>query len=790
MKYLNILEYPKMLERLAAHAISESGKAACLNLLPFESQEDAQKALNETDNAMVLCLKYGVSSFMDMTDIVMSANRAANGATLSIPELLAISNLLAVTRNQKNYLEEHTSEGDALYEYSFSLIPDRLFEEKINNAFPSPEEVWDGASPQLKEIRKKQNTAKNRIRSSLDSYIKSPTYQKYLQDAIITIRNDRYVIPVKAEFRAEINGLVHDTSASGATLFVEPMSVVTANNELSVLAAEERREIERILNEFSSQVGERSDSLILSYHTCTYLDFTFAKAKYAIDSKAFMPVLNAAGEVDIKSARHPLIDKGKVVPIDISFGKSYTSLIITGPNTGGKTVSLKTAGIICLMAKSGLFIPAKEGSKVAFFDRIFADIGDEQSIEQSLSTFSSHMTNIVSILSEITDQSLVLIDELGSGTDPAEGAALAIAIIEDIKETGARLICTTHYAELKMYAVQSPEAENASCEFDVSTLRPTYRLIIGLPGKSNAFAIASRLGISDRIIEKAKENLSNETVKVDSILADLEISRKQSEFDSKEAARMKAEARAVLDNQEQAASDIRREADEILNSAKQKAAAIIERSERETKKILAELEELRKEKERADFAQKIAEAKSELKAFTEQSEKELEIKKPEAKPLPRKLEKGDTVRILSINKEGIVLEAPDSKGYVLLQAGIVKTKVKLNEIELIEKPGVKTDIQKRPVPASSVQTERGSRGASLELDIRGMTAYEAETEVENFINNCWLAGLKNISIIHGKGTGALRSAVREQLKNHKLVSEFRLGVYGEGETGVTIVTLK
>ncbi len=787
MKYLNTLEYNKVLERLASHAISQAGKEKCLALLPFPNVNEAQKALDETDSALVLYLKYGAPSFMDITDVTASAKRAANGATLSISELLAIAHLLSVTRNLHQYLENHTSETDPLHEKIYSLIPNKYLEDKITVAFPSPEEVWDGASAKLADIRKKQNIAKNRIRSSLDTFIKSPNFQKYLQDAIITIRNDRYVLPVKAEYRSEINGLVHDTSASGATLFIEPISVVTANNELSVLAAEERREIERILSEFSAEVADHAEGIITSYETCIFCDMTFAKAKYATEIKAYMPILNTDGIIDVKEARHPLIDKTKVVSIDIALGKTYTSLIITGPNTGGKTVSIKTAGLMALMAKSGLFIPAKEKSRVAFFDRVFADIGDEQSIEQSLSTFSSHMSNIVTILNEITPNSLVLIDELGSGTDPAEGAALAISIIESIRSTGARLVCTTHYAELKMYAVQSPYAENASCEFDVATLRPTYRLITGLPGKSNAFAIASRLGISDAIIEKARENLSNETVKVDSLLADIEISRKQTEFDAKEAAKMKAEAKAVLDSREQVAEEMKRQAEEILNNAKAKAAAIVERSERETKRLIQELEELRRQKDKADFAEKIAQAKAEVKGYTEKAEKELEIKKPEPKPLSRPLVKGDTVRIISINKEGVVLETPDNKGYVYLQAGIIKTKVKIKDVELIDKPKVTANLV---TSTPSVRAERGSRDASMELDIRGFTAYEAETEVENFLNNCYLAGLKNVSIIHGKGTGALRNAVKASLKRNKLVDTFRLGVYGEGETGVTIVTLK
>ncbi len=786
MDYLKILEFNKILEQLAKHAISECAKDLCRSLTPFTDFDEAAASLKETDEAYVLYSRFGAPSFMDMQDISYSAERAKNGATLSIAELLDIAHLLTTVRNLKLYLDNHTTESDSLNKYIFTLTPNREIEIRLNDAFSSSEEVSDNASPKLHEIRRKQGNAKNKIRQVLDTFLKSAAYKNCLQDGIVTIRNDRYVLPVKAECKGEIKGLVHDTSASGATLFIEPMAVVSANNELAVLASEERHEIERILSAFSAEIGGIADSLSESCKTAIFFDFTFAKAKYAIEIKASSPVLNQNGYVNLKKARHPLIDKDVVVPIDITLGKAYTSLIITGPNTGGKTVSIKTAGLLCLMSKSGLFIPAADNSEVAFFDNIYADIGDEQSIEQSLSTFSAHMSNIIDIISKITEDSLVLIDELGSGTDPAEGAALAMAIIEYIQNFGTRLICTTHYAELKVFAVSNPHAENASCEFDVTTLKPTYRLITGLPGKSNAFAIASRLGLSDDIIDIAKEKLSNETVKMDSILADIEISRKQIEFDAREAAQMRKEAQTVLSGQEQAAAEIKRQAEEIINKAKEQAAKIVNESEKEGKRLISELETIKRQKDREKLDEKLAEAKTELKEMTSKAASELKIEKPKAAKPKRPIVKGDTIRIVSLDKEGTVIEPPDAKGNLTVQAGIIKTKLKLSDVELIEKQFIKSDF----TGASSIKAERGSRAASLELDVRGLTAYEAEIEVDDFINNCYMSGLKNITIIHGKGSGALRSAIKAHLKQHKLVDEFRLGVYGEGETGVTIVTLK
>ena len=785
-KELKSLEFYKILEKITEHAVSESGKELCTNLRPYKTIKEAEKALQETDEAVVLYIKYGIVSFSDLSDITGSCKRARNGSVLPIPELLKIGRVLYIARKLHDYLKNHATEG-IFAEYIERIQPNKYFEDKIYAAFPNEEEVADNASSALRDIRRKQLSARNKIRSILDSYIHSSTNQKYLQENIVTIRNDRYVLPVKAEYRQEVSGLVHDTSSSGATLFIEPMSVVSANNELSVLAAEERREIERILSEFSSEAGDFSENIIENFNIATFFDFIFAKAKYADSKRAVKPILNDKGFVNLKQARHPLIDDNKVVPIDISLGKDYTALIITGPNTGGKTVSLKTMGLSCLMAKSGLFITAKEESTVAFFDNIFADIGDEQSIEQSLSTFSSHMSNIINILKQVTENSLVLLDELGSGTDPAEGAALAIAIIENIQSMGAKLMSTTHYAELKLYAIQTPNVENASCEFDVATLKPTYRLITGIPGKSNAFAIASRLGIDDLIIESAKQHLNNETVKVDTVLADLEVRRLQAEQTTKLAEEKIMQAEDYAQKKKREADELKEKTIIELEKMREKTVRLSERMKDENRRLIDQLEDLRKEKDREDFKLKISAAKAEVKEHEEKIDKELgSVVKREKKPLSRPLVKGDTVKIVSLNKEATVLENPDNKGFVQLQAGIIKTKVKVDDLELIEEPKVKTVLNS----TATFKSDRGTRSVKSEIDLRGMMVLEAESVVDEFLNSCYITGLKSVNIIHGKGTGALRAGIHELLKRHHLVESYRLGTFGEGETGVTVVTLK
>lgn len=783
-KEFTTLEFDKVLAALAEHAISPAAKELCLSLSPAETREDAEKALGQTASAEKLMLNFGAPSFGSLKDVTGACARAQNGAQLAPSELLAAANVLKLTERLKKFLDEHLDERDALSEDRYSLVPNNYLADKILSSFVGEDEVADGASPALREIRRKQAQARNKIKSSLDSLVRSQQTQKYLQENIVTQRNGRYVIPVKAEYRSEIAGLVHDTSSSGATLFIEPMSVVNANNELSELDAKERAEIDRIFSALSSEVGDYAETISEDFRTARFFDFCFAKARYAAALRAVRPELNENGVIQAEKARHPLISKDKCVPIDIALGDKYSALIVTGPNTGGKTVSLKTTGILCLMAKSGLFVPCRDEAKIGFFDRVFADIGDEQSIEQSLSTFSAHMANISSILTQITPNSLVLMDELGSGTDPVEGAALAIAIIEQMQATGARIMCTTHYAELKLYALQTPDVENASCEFDVATLKPTYRLIIGIPGKSNAFAIASMLGISEDIINNAKFHLDNESVKVERVLADLEISKKTAQFDIERAEHIRQKAADELKKAREEREKILADAEKDAQKSRQKALDMIESARREAQVVTDELDRLRKEKERADFKKNIEATRVATEDRLDKLEEKIETRpKEKKKPLERPLKVGDSVRVYSMNKEGEVLEEPKN-GKVMLQIGSVKMRFPLEDLEII-----KPKQPKQQQTTLDIES-RATRRAVSELDLRGVTVMEAERMVDEYIDECSLSGLKVVSVIHGKGTGALRAAVQQRLKRNKLVESYRLGTFGEGESGVTIVTLK
>ena len=783
-KEFTTLEFDKVLAALAEHAVSPAAKELCLSLSPAETREDAEKALGQTASAEKLLLNFGAPSFGSLKDVTGACARAQNGAQLAPSELLAAANVLKLTERLKKFLDEHLDESDALSEDRYSLVPNNYLADKILSSFVGEDEVADGASPALREIRRKQAQARNKIKSSLDSLVRSQQTQKYLQENIVTQRNGRYVIPVKAEYRSEIAGLVHDTSSSGATLFIEPMSVVNANNELSELDAKERAEIDRILSALSSEVGDYAETISEDFRTARFFDFCFAKARYAAALRAIRPELNENGVIQAEKARHPLISKDKCVPIDIALGDKYSALIVTGPNTGGKTVSLKTTGLLCLMAKSGLFVPCRDEAKIGFFDRVFADIGDEQSIEQSLSTFSAHMANISSILTQITPNSLVLMDELGSGTDPVEGAALAIAIIEQMQATGARIMCTTHYAELKLYALQTPDVENASCEFDVATLKPTYRLIIGIPGKSNAFAIASMLGISEDIINNAKFHLDNESVKVERVLADLEISKKTAQFDIERAEHIRQKAADELKKAREEREKILADAEKDAQKSRQKALDMIESARREAQVVTDELDRLRKEKERADFKKNIEATRAATEDRLDKLEEKIETRpKERKKPLERPLKVGDSVRVYSMNKEGEVLEEPKN-GKVMLQIGSVKMRFPLEDLEII-----KPKQPKQQQTTLDIES-RATRRAVSELDLRGVTVMEAERMVDEYIDECSLSGLKVVSVIHGKGTGALRAAVQQRLKRNKLVESYRLGTFGEGESGVTIVTLK
>lgn len=785
-KELIALEYDKVLHALSEHAVSECGRQFCLQLRPLSTAEQAREALAQTDCADRLLLRFGVPSLSAVSDVTGACRRASNGAVLSIKELLQAAEVLKAAERLITFLEEHLQPEDTCFESArTSLTANRFLADKLSSSFLSEEEVADAASTELAQIRRKQQAAKARIKSTLDGILR--THQKSLQESIVTIRNGRYVIPVKAEHRADINGLVHDTSSSGATLFIEPMQVVNANNDLNVLQSQEHAEIERILAQLSALVGEYGDAIAADFETERFFDFCFAKARYAQHLRAVCPALREDGVIRVKGARHPLIGREVCVPIDLELGDTYSALIVTGPNTGGKTVSLKTTGLLCLMAASGLFVPTQPQPQVAYFDHVFADIGDEQSIEQSLSTFSAHMSNIVDILSKTDENSLVLLDELGSGTDPTEGAALAVAIIESLLSRGAKVMCTTHYAELKLYAVQTPYVENASCEFDVATLKPTYKLMIGIPGKSNAFAIARRLGLDEVIIDNARKRLDSESVKVEHVLADLEINRKTVQHQTEMAEQLRLQAQQELRRAQEALERNTQQAEQQLNQAKQKALEIVERARREAKAVTKQLDDLRRERERADFKARIDASRAVIEKKLDRLEEEnTVVPKRTKEAITQPLKEGDPVRIFSLGgKQATVLAPADKNGKVSVAVGSAKLKVSIEDLEPDRKP-------RKPVQSTTtLQMQRASeRQVQTELDLRGMTVMDAELAVDEFLNNCALSGLHTVSIIHGKGTGALRAAVRQKLKRCKMVDSFRLGVFGEGEDGVTIVTLK
>lgn len=614
--------------------------------------------------------------------------------------------------------------------------------------------------------------------------IRSPSYQKYLQDPIVTIRGGRFVVPVKAECRGEVPGLVHDTSSSGATVFVEPMGVVEANNDIKVLKSKEEAEIERILMELSVEAGSFADSIVQGYQAAVELNVLFAKARLAYQMKATVPIMNDTGEIELKKARHPLIDPKKVVPTNIELGIHFDTLVVTGPNTGGKTVSLKTVGLLTLMAMCGLMIPAADNSRLSIFQQVLADIGDEQSIEQSLSTFSAHMMNIIHILEQAGEHSLILLDELGAGTDPVEGAALAMSILEALRKKGARIAATTHYAELKAYALQTPGVENGCCEFDVATLRPTYRLLIGVPGRSNAFAISERLGMPPQIVQRAKELVSAENTRFEDVVQNLEQSRQGLESERQEAMRLSAEAQKAKREAQEKKEQIERQCEAELERARIEARNLVARTRAQTDALLNELDDLRRQKKKADVQTK-ARLKAGLRAMENDADPVKERER-EAYVLPRKLKVGDEVLIVDLDKSATVLEEEDTSGNVLVQAGIIKTRVPVENLRLLEKKQAKKQV------GSTTRTVRSRAEAPVmrELDLRGETASEALLDLDNFIDGALLSGIHMLTVIHGKGTGVLRKAVQEHLRRHPSVKSYRLGTFGEGENGVTIVELK
>lgn len=784
-RHYKTLELDKILKLLADQTSIDDAKEMALLLEPQFELEKVKKLLKQTDDAVVLSGKYGTPSFGGAKNCANALRRAEAGGCLSTGELLQIAETLRIIRSVQEWHSKFASTETTLDGYFSGLVSNKFLEEKITTAIISEDEISDKASSTLADIRRKIRTASSKAREVLDKIIHSTQYLKYLQDAIVTQRDGRYVVPVRSECRGNVPGLVHDTSASGATVFIEPMGVVQANNDIKLLRSKEDDEIERILFELSANAGDFADAIIASYNNLAILNFVFAKANLAYNMRASMPIMNDRGIVDLKQARHPIIDKDKVVPVDIVLGKNFDTLVITGPNTGGKTVTLKTLGLLTLMAMCGLLVPCADNSELSVFRRVLVDIGDEQSIEQSLSTFSAHMTNIIQIIKLANSGSLVLIDELGAGTDPVEGAALAISILEKLRDKHAKIASTTHYAELKEFALRTEGVENACCEFDVTTLRPTYRLLIGVPGKSNAFAITKRLGMDDEIVERAKELVSSESRQFEDVVGTLEKRRQSLEKQIENANRLTAKANTEKQKAENEIRRAKENAEREIERAKQEAQRIISRTRAQADALVEELDKARKAKDIS------AEARAKLKKNLNTMENNADpvMKKQsdgEKYKLPRPLKVGDSVLIFDIDKNATVLAPPTKDGMVLVQAGIIKTRVKIDNLRLIK------EKKQQPPQYSAKRNVHSTLDVrpTTEVDVRGETAFDAIMIVDKAIDNAVLMNINQLTIIHGKGTGVLRREIQSFLRTHKAVKSFRLGVFGEGESGVTIVELK
>lgn len=781
-RVLKTLEYDKILAMLKERASCCVSRELVDTMEPSGDFDTVERELKLTAEAETLFYKTGRSPVDDFPDMRHCLERMHAALFLSTGELLGIASCLKAARIAKDILAKEVGEESYLYNLAGLLITHRSAEEEINRCIINEDEIFDGASPALARIRRAMRLANEKVREKLNSMIRSTAYQKYLQEPIITIRNGRFVIPVKQEYRQQVPGLIHDQSSSGATLFIEPSAVVELGNEYKKLLAEEADEIERILTELTAMLAPYADEIREDLNIMGQIDLIFAKAKLSRELNAVMPRLNRNNYVRIVRGRHPLISSDRVVPIDIWIGSDYRSLIITGPNTGGKTVTLKIVGLFALMVQSGIFVPANEGSEFPVFEHIYADIGDEQSIEQSLSTFSSHMKNIVGILDKADENSLVLLDELGAGTDPIEGAALAMSILEELNDRHCICVSTTHYSEIKAFAMTHEGMENASMEFDIDRLCPTYRLYIGIPGKSNAFEISSRLGLPNSIIDKAKGFLKGEDVRFEDIISSAQSQHRIAEEERK----MAEEARAELEKLRADAERERRKLDEDRNrlqaKAKEDAKRIVADTKREMEKLIVEIRSI-KDIDRSAADRVIQAARDTLRATeTAVNEKEAIKKEDNTKP-PKTVRAGDTVNIVTLDQKATVLSAPDSKGEVMVQAGVMKLNVKLKDIRLIEE-------KKAAAPTSGKVGLGAGKQVGLELDVRGMLVDEANIMVDRYLDDAYNAGLSEVNIIHGKGTGALRAGVQAFLKRHPLVKGYRMGSYGEGDAGVTVVTLK
>ncbi|MCM1414701.1 MAG: endonuclease MutS2 [bacterium] len=786
-KVLHVLEYDKIIDRLKDHANSEPGKRLAAALLPLTDLEEIRAAQTQTADALGRLFGKGSTSFGSNKDLGRSLRSLEVGSVLSAPELLAIASFLENVNRIKAYGRRDRDDvpGDSLDVYFDSLEPLTQLANEINRCILSEEEIADDASPALKHIRRSMSIANDRIHTQLNSMING-SLRTYLQDAVVTMRDNRYCIPVKSEYKSQVPGMIHDQSSTGSTFFIEPAAIVTLNNEIKELSLKEKEEIDAILASLSAQAAAHAEELLADQQAMTQLDFIFAKAGLAMEFNATMPIFNTERRIHIRKARHPLIDKQKVVPVDILLGADFDLLIITGPNTGGKTVALKTIGLLTLMGQAGLHIPSLDRSELSVFREVYADIGDEQSIEQSLSTFSSHMVSIVSILKKADADSLCLFDELGAGTDPTEGAALAISVLDHLHSRGIRTMATTHYSELKVYALSTPFVENACCEFDVETLRPTYRLLIGIPGKSNAFAISSRLGLPDHIIEEAKKHISQDKESFEDLLANLENSRLTIEKEQAQIERYKQEIEALKarltakqEKIDQSRDRILREANEeareILQNAKELADETIRTFQQKGNATIQELE-----KSRRKVHDKISEKNEKLA---------LKQEKPTHKTLkPNQLRLGDSVKIVSMGLKGSVSSLPDKNGRLFVQCGIIRSQVNLDDLVLLEEETVKTEKMQRSSSGRLKMSK--SYTISTEINLLGKTVDEALSELDKYLDDAYLAHLPSVRIVHGKGTGALRKAVQNYLKKNRVIKSFRLGEFGEGDAGVTIAEFR
>ena len=790
-KVLTTLEYMKIIDLLTEKADSEPGKKLCRELVPSTDLSAIRTAQRETKDALARLFRIGSTSFGSNRDLGFSIRSLEIGSSLSMSELLKLASFLDNVSRIKTYGKKEREDlpNDSLDAYFEGLTPMTQLANEINRCILSEEEMADDASPRLKSIRRSKLSTNEKIHSQLTSMVNG-AYRTFLQDAVITMRDNRYCIPVKAEYKSQVNGMVHDQSSTGSTFFIEPAAVVNLNNQLKELDLQEQEEIEVILGDLSSQAAVHTSELAADQKIMTTLDFIFAKAKLAMEQNATEPIFNTEHYIQIRKGRHPLLDKKKAVPIDVRLGKDFDLLVITGPNTGGKTVSLKTVGLFTLMGQAGLHIPALDRSELSIFSEVYADIGDEQSIEQSLSTFSSHMTRVVHILQHADADSLCLFDELGAGTDPTEGAALAIAILNYLHDRGIRTMATTHYSELKIYALSTNFVENACCEFDVETLRPTYRLLIGIPGKSNAFAISSKLGLSDEIINAAKEQISKEDESFEDVIADLEQSRVTIEKEQQEIAEYKERIRTLQEHLQKKNEKIDQAKDKILRDANEKARAILQEAKdvadetiRDFNKVGASADIKELEKKRQKVRDKINEKNGKLALGNNQ-------KKPANQKTvdPKKLKKGDSVKIISMNLKGIVNTLPDARGNLFVQCGIMRMQTNINDLVPVKEETITAPALQRTNTGKLKMSK--SFSVSSEINLLGCTVDEAIAKLDKYLDDAYLAHLPSVRVVHGKGTGALRSAVQSHLKRLKYVKEYRLGEYGEGDAGVTIVTFK